>query len=66
MALFGKMDSHFHVLWDHGHIKFWSKKTLRILLLETGLVNIKFKTVGRISIIAKSMIVIAQKPKLQK
>jgi 2-polyprenyl-6-hydroxyphenyl methylase/3-demethylubiquinone-9 3-methyltransferase len=53
MALFGKMDNHFHALWDHGHIKFWSKKTLKILLSESGFVNIKFKTVGRVSIIAK-------------
>jgi 2-polyprenyl-3-methyl-5-hydroxy-6-metoxy-1,4-benzoquinol methylase len=64
MALFGRMDSHFHALWDHGHIKFWSKKTLKILLSESGFVNIKFKTVGRIPIIAKSMIAIAQKPQL--
>ena len=24
LALTGKMDAHFTVLWDHGHIKFWS------------------------------------------
>ena len=62
MALFGKMDNHFHALWDHGHIKFWSKKTLKKILLESGFVSIKFRTVGRVSIIAKSMIAIAQKP----
>jgi 2-polyprenyl-6-hydroxyphenyl methylase/3-demethylubiquinone-9 3-methyltransferase len=62
MALFGKMDHHFHALWDGGHIKFWSKKTLKIILSETGFVDIKFKTVGRIPLIAKSMIAIAQKP----
>ena len=62
MALSGKMDNHFHALWDHGHIKFWSKKTIKSLLLETGFVDINFKLVGRIPILAKSMIVIARKP----
>jgi SAM-dependent methyltransferase len=62
MALSGKMDDHFHALWDHGHIKFWSKKTIKSLLLEAGFVDINFKLVGRIPILAKSMIVIARKP----
>lgn len=26
MALTNKMDNHFTVLWDGGHIKFWSRK----------------------------------------
>lgn len=29
LALTGKMDKHFTALWDHGHIKFWSIKTLK-------------------------------------
>ena len=62
MALTGKMDSHFTVLWDHGHIKFWSMKTLSALLLEAGFVDIRFKRVGRIPLLAKSMIAIARKP----
>src|SRR5258706_6973222 len=28
LALSGTMDAHFTALWDHGHIKFWSTKTL--------------------------------------
>lgn len=28
LALTGKMDAHFTALWDHGHIKFWSRRTL--------------------------------------
>jgi 2-polyprenyl-3-methyl-5-hydroxy-6-metoxy-1,4-benzoquinol methylase len=63
MALTGKMDSHFTALWDHGHIKFWSMKTLSALLSEAGFVDIRFKRVGRIPVLAKSMIAIAKKPK---
>ena len=36
LALTGQMDQHFTVLWDHGHIKFWSRKTLSQALAETG------------------------------
>ena len=35
LAMTGKMDAHFTALWDHGHIKFWSRRTLE-LLLETS------------------------------
>jgi 2-polyprenyl-3-methyl-5-hydroxy-6-metoxy-1,4-benzoquinol methylase len=61
MAVTGKMDSHFTVLWDYGHIKFWSIKTLSELLLEAGFASVEFKRVGRIPVLAKSMIAIAKK-----
>ena len=56
------MDPHFTALWDHGHIKFWSMKTLRELLIEAGFVDIRFERVGRVPALAKSMIAIARKP----
>ena len=62
LAITGKLDSHFTVLWDHGHIKFWSIKTLSVLLKEVGFIDIQFLLVGRIPLLAKSMIVIAKKP----
>lgn len=62
MALSGKMDAHFTALWDHGHIKFWSKKTLTILLEEAGFTKIQFSRAGRIPPLAKSMIAIAHRP----
>ena len=62
MALSGKLDNHFTALWDHGHIKFWSIKTLTVLLTEAGFVDIRFERVGRIPALAKSMIAIARKP----
>jgi 2-polyprenyl-6-hydroxyphenyl methylase/3-demethylubiquinone-9 3-methyltransferase len=62
LALTGKMEGHFHSLWDHGHIKFWSMKTLSELLREAGFVDIRFERVGRMPPLAKSMIAIARKP----
>ena len=57
----GKMDNHFTALWDYGHIKFWSFKTLRLLLEEAGFKEVTFQRVGRIPMLAKSMIAIAKK-----
>jgi 2-polyprenyl-3-methyl-5-hydroxy-6-metoxy-1,4-benzoquinol methylase len=64
MALTGKMDAHFTALWDHGHIKFWSIKTLGELLREAGFAHIRFERVGRMPALAKAMIAIARKPSL--
>jgi 2-polyprenyl-3-methyl-5-hydroxy-6-metoxy-1,4-benzoquinol methylase len=61
LALSGKMDSHFTALWDHGHIKFWSIRTLSELLREAGFVDVRFSRVGRLPALAKSMIAIARK-----
>lgn len=61
MALTGKMDAHFNALWDHGHIKFWSEKTLSELLIEAGFTAPRFLRVGRIPPFAKSMIALAEK-----
>ncbi|QTA79234.1 SAM-dependent methyltransferase [Desulfonema limicola] len=61
MALTGKMDAHFTALWDHGHIKFWSFKTLKTLLKEAGFKKISFHRVGRIPALAKSMIAVGKK-----
>jgi 2-polyprenyl-6-hydroxyphenyl methylase/3-demethylubiquinone-9 3-methyltransferase len=62
MAITGKLDAHFTALWDHGHIKFWSMKTLCSLFSEAGFLETRFLRVGRIPIIAKAMIAVARKP----
>jgi 2-polyprenyl-6-hydroxyphenyl methylase/3-demethylubiquinone-9 3-methyltransferase len=62
LAVTGELDSHFTALWDGGHIKFFSIMTLSALLTETGFRHIRFKRIGRIPALAKSMIAIAQKP----
>lgn len=61
IALTNQFDRHVSPLWDHGHIKFWSKKTLSELLRETGFVNLSIHQVGRVPVLAKAMIVAARK-----
>lgn len=56
LAVSGRMDSHFTALWDHGHIKFWSRKTLVQLFGEFGFELVRFERVGRFQPLAKSMI----------
>lgn len=62
LALSGKMDDHFHALWDHGFIKFFSMKTMTSLLIEAGFIDLEFIRVGRVPPLAKAMIVVARKP----
>lgn len=62
LALTGRLDAHFTALWDHGHIKFWSVKTLTALLVEAGFRDIAIVRAGRIPVLAKSMIAVARKP----
>jgi 2-polyprenyl-3-methyl-5-hydroxy-6-metoxy-1,4-benzoquinol methylase len=64
LAASGKMDDHFTALWDGGHIKFWSAQTITQLLSEAGLGVQRIERVGRIPALAKSMIVVATRPKL--
>ena len=56
IAFLGKFDSHVSPLWDGGHIKFWSKKTLTKLLNDEGFHDIQFEGAGRFSFFWKSMI----------
>jgi 2-polyprenyl-3-methyl-5-hydroxy-6-metoxy-1,4-benzoquinol methylase len=63
IALVGQYDKYFTALWDHGHVKFWSIKTLSQLLQEIGFEELQFKRAGRISPLAKSMIAFARKPR---
>lgn len=61
LALTDQMDAHFSPLWDGGHVKFWSRRTLKSLLYETGFEDIRFVSVGRIPFLAKSMIAVFRK-----
>jgi 2-polyprenyl-3-methyl-5-hydroxy-6-metoxy-1,4-benzoquinol methylase len=62
LAATGKLDAHFTALWDGGHIKFWSYRTLTQLLKEFELNDFKFVGAGRIPGLWKSMIVTCRKP----
>ena len=61
LAVTGKWDDHLTVLWDGGHIKFFSVKTLGALLRETGFRQISFLRVGRVPPLAKSMVAVVRK-----
>jgi 2-polyprenyl-6-hydroxyphenyl methylase/3-demethylubiquinone-9 3-methyltransferase len=63
LAVTGHLDNHFTALWDGGHIKFWSVKTLRFLLQEAGFEDVHFQFAGRIPPLAKSMIAVARRPR---
>ncbi len=62
LAITGKMDQHFTVLWDHGHIKFWSRNSLTRALEEAGFANIEFFGSGRIPYLWKSLVLKSTKP----
>jgi 2-polyprenyl-6-hydroxyphenyl methylase/3-demethylubiquinone-9 3-methyltransferase len=62
LALSGKMDAHFTALWEGGHIKFFSIKTLTALFTEHGFSEFRTRRVGRIPPVAKSMVLIARRP----
>lgn len=47
ICLLNKWDSHHSVFWDHGHIKFWSRNTLRQLFEEAGFEFVRFQGLGR-------------------
>jgi 2-polyprenyl-6-hydroxyphenyl methylase/3-demethylubiquinone-9 3-methyltransferase len=61
IALLGKFDDHVNPLWDGGHIKPWSRKTLGILLGEAGFANLQFKGAGRFPYLWKSMVMCGDK-----
>lgn len=61
LAISGKMDSHFHALWDGGHIKFFSVKTLQKLLETEKFSNVEFEFAGRFPYLWKSMLCASSK-----
>lgn len=56
IALTGKMDEHFTVLWDMGHVKFFSVPTMTKLLQGEGFTDIQFQFAGRMPFLWKSML----------
>ena len=60
LSILNKWDNHFSVMWDVGHVKFFSPVTLKQMLSEEGLVNVRFKFVGRFPGFWKSMICVCE------
>ena len=63
LSLAGKWDAHANPLWDGGHIKLWSRKTLGRLLTETGFTNLQFRGAGRLPLLWMTMVMSGDKPK---
>lgn len=61
----GRFDSHFDPLWEGGHVKFFSIATLTEAASRAGLEVLRVVRVGRIRILAKSMIMIVRRKKKQ-
>lgn len=62
ISLAGNWDRHADPLFDGGHIKFFSRRTLSFLVGEAGLVNLRFLGSGRFPYLWKSMFIAATKP----
>ena len=62
LALANRWDAHANPLWDGGHIKLWSRKTLARLLTETGFVNVQFRGAGRLPFLWMTMVMAGDKP----
>jgi 2-polyprenyl-3-methyl-5-hydroxy-6-metoxy-1,4-benzoquinol methylase len=60
LAITGKMDKHLGPLWDGGHIKFWSRKSLTQLLEEQGFTVTNFEGCGRLPYLWMSMLIKAK------
>lgn len=61
LSIFNYWDKHHTVDWEGGHIKFFSERTLRQMLMATGFANITFNNAGRLQYLWKSMVCRAQK-----
>ena len=63
LALSNRMDRSLTPLWDGGHIKHWSYRTLRQLLLEQGFEFKSFHGAGRkVPYLWSGMMMVVQKP----
>jgi len=61
LSIFNAWDRHFTATWVGGHIKFFSKKTLSLMLKNTGFEIVSFYGCGRILFLWKTMIIVARK-----
>jgi SAM-dependent methyltransferase len=65
LAITNRMDASLSALWDGGHIKHWSRKTLSSLLREQSFDVVGFHGAGRgIPFLWNGMVMVAHKPAL--
>jgi 2-polyprenyl-3-methyl-5-hydroxy-6-metoxy-1,4-benzoquinol methylase len=63
LSISGRMDAHFTALWNGGHIKFFSVRTLEALVRQHGFTDLSFSFYGRAPYLWKNMICHAVKSK---
>jgi len=63
IAVTNKFDKHVNPLWEGGHIKFFSKKTIFEILKRNRFKPLMFKGIGRLPYLWKSMLIVAEKEK---
>lgn len=63
LSLLGKWDFHANPLWDGGHIKLWSPRTLTALLTEAGFQDLEWRGAGRVPALWMTMVMKAEKPR---
>lgn len=61
ISIFDGWDKHHTSLWNGGHIKFWSRRTLEKLLNDNEFKIVHFEGVGRFPYLWKSMLIVAKK-----
>jgi 2-polyprenyl-3-methyl-5-hydroxy-6-metoxy-1,4-benzoquinol methylase len=59
LAIFNRWDHHLTPLWNNGHIKLFSKKTMMGLLSRNQFKMIEFHGVGNVSYLWRNMVVVA-------
>jgi 2-polyprenyl-6-hydroxyphenyl methylase/3-demethylubiquinone-9 3-methyltransferase len=62
IALSNSFDRHVNPLWDGGHVKFWSRKTLSAVLTEIGFTDLTFHGCGRAPYMWMGMVMSGKKP----
>jgi 2-polyprenyl-6-hydroxyphenyl methylase/3-demethylubiquinone-9 3-methyltransferase len=61
LSILNGWDRHFSVHWDGGHIKFFSKRSLATMAREAGFSDLRFRGVGRLPALWKSIIMVGRK-----
>ena len=61
ISVLNEWDAHHGVHWDGGHIKFFSERTLRALVVQHGFKQARFHFYGRMPWLWKHMICVAQR-----
>ncbi|MGA9246386.1 MAG: class I SAM-dependent methyltransferase [Silvibacterium sp.] len=63
ISLAGGWDKHADPLFDGGHIKLFSRRTLSALMIEAGFEELQFRGAGRYPYLWKSMVIACTKPR---